>query len=545
VAKRTILISSYSVCIIFASLVLIAAEIGQGQTTDASAAIDAAKARVVSYIGAGKLTAADSAVVGIMEMPASQEKGLALQQIAGVYQRAKEYDRAIKTCDYVMRNWPKENFAVWAGMSKALSQMSKGDMTAAEKTTERIVNDYASDVNLPQALSIIADGYSGQNMDDKAAKLREFIIDKSPESMWGAQAQILSFINKNGYSAAQKRLNSMVADFNNHPKLSEIVFRIGQEFCWKRKYVEAKNAFDHLINDVGDKSLTPKAKLWSGMANACALIRQGKDEEANAAIDKLIKDSDGDAGLPEVVYHIGQEFEWTKADVVSDSSQYNFSANIYSQLLTSFSDTPYGKLADWDYRRLVDRMNILSLIEKGDQTGAEGAVDKMVTELAGRPELPGELSWMARWSYEHHKNDILDKLDEKIITEFPNSATSGASFWRMVSTIIEADEDANKSVDDTIAELKKQFAGNPEYTTLAIGKAGDVYLEKAEKENLPRAVGTHSQTYLQKAIRLFTEARQTADPNSQFAADCLDSISKCNEQLRNQTQPKSSVRPSK
>jgi tetratricopeptide (TPR) repeat protein len=243
------------------------------------------------------------------------------------------------------------------------------------------------------------------------------------------------------------------------------------------------------------------------MANICALVRQGEDEQANAATDKLIKDFEGDAGLPEVVYRIGQQFEWSKGETASGSVQYNASANIYRRLLESSGQTSYGKMADRDYRRLLHRMNVLSLIEKGDYAGAEAAVDKMVSELAGKPELPDELSWMAAWCNDHHKYNVVDKLDKRIMTEFPNSTASIQSLWRIANIIIGADEDANRSVDDTIGQLKKRFADTPNLLPALI-TAGKIYQQKAETEGLPEA---DKKPYLEKAVRLFTEVIQTAE----------------------------------
>ena len=418
--------SSYTVC--FAVVLLIFTGIGQGQTTNTSVDISQEKVQIISLINGGKLVEADSATAGIMDLPDSIDKGQSLQEIAGAYQQAGQFDKAITLCDYILKKWPNERFAVWAGIAMTLSQLGKGDVSAAEEMTKRIIADYSDNPDFPHALSIVADGYSGQNMYDKAQELREIVIDKSPESIWGKETEILSLINQKGYSIAKRRINSLITDFNGNPDLPEIVFHIGQEFCWKRRYSEAKDVFDRM-NDLPNNAFTQKARLWSATANTCVLIRQGKDEEATTSISKLIKDFEMEAGLPEAVYRIGQEFEWSKGEVAAGAANYNASANIHRQLLQQFSKTPYGKQSYWDYKRLGHRINILTLIEKDNFTGADAAIDEMAADLAGRPELASEIFWLAMWSNEHQKYDRAKKLYERIVTDFPDSAEVGQATW--------------------------------------------------------------------------------------------------------------------
>ncbi|MGA2171872.1 MAG: tetratricopeptide repeat protein [Sedimentisphaerales bacterium] len=480
--------------------------------------IGSEKSQIVSFIAAGNLGEADSAVAEIMEMPASREKGHTLQQIAGAYQQAKQYDRAITLCDYVLKNWPNEDFAVWAGMSMALSQMDSKDFTAVEKTIERITNDCANDANLPWVLSIIADGYAANKMDDKARHLREVAIDKSPESIWGAEAQILSLINQRGYKVAQKRVNSLITDFNGNPNLSEMVFRIGQEFCWKHRYAEA--------NDVFARFDTDKAKLWRQCAITCDFVRQGQDDQAAKALKKMNADFLNNPGLAEAMYRVGQELEWCKGEKAAGSREYVAATEAYKGVMQQFGSTATGKQADWDSRRLEARIAILDAIEN-NSPGADAAVDKMASELAGRPELADELSWMAAWCNDHQKYDMVDKLDRRIMTEYPNSDASVQSLWRIVTAIVTANDDAN----DTVSQIKKRFADGRKLLPALI-TAGKIYQQKAE--GLPEV---DQKPYLEKAIRLFTETVQTAPsptatPGTYLQlADCYRKLHRFSEAL--------------
>ncbi|HEY5505400.1 MAG TPA: hypothetical protein VIK28_09600, partial [Sedimentisphaerales bacterium] len=214
--KRIMPVSLYPVCLVVAiiAIVLPTFEVAGAATTD----IEQAKAQIVSLINSGKIAEADAAVDKLIaDIPVSREKGTTLQQIAGTYQSAGQFDRTIKICDYVFQNWPGEDFAVWASMSMAIAQVDKGDIVAAEATTGRMIGDYAGNADLPTALCVIADVYSVRKMYDKAERLYGTITDKFPNSpaatktrMGMAGMEIQRLIEGGNSSSVKEKINSMI-----------------------------------------------------------------------------------------------------------------------------------------------------------------------------------------------------------------------------------------------------------------------------------------------------------------------------------------------
>jgi hypothetical protein len=241
-AKRIILISSFPLLVAIAIIAIVLAGVGQGQPASRPADIEQSKSQIIALVETGKLDDANAGVDKIMVLPASRDKGAALQQIAGTYQNAGQADKAIAISSYVLKNWPKESFAVWAGMSMAISQVDKGNTADAEATTSRMIADYADNTDLPVTLSVIADTYSWRKKFDKSGKLYAVIADKFPNSIVAAKARLaiagvnaLAFIEDKNYSLAQQQVDSMIADFNNQPDLPPMLFRIGQEFTWQHR----------------------------------------------------------------------------------------------------------------------------------------------------------------------------------------------------------------------------------------------------------------------------------------------------------------------
>ena len=411
-AKRIILISSFPLLVAIAIIAIVLAGIGHGQPAVTPADIEQAKSQIISLVETGKLDDANAAVDKIMALPASRDKGAALQQIAGTYQNAGQADKAITISDYVLKNWPKGSFAVWAGMSMAISQIDKGNTTEAEATTASMIADYADNADLPVTLSVIADTYSWRKKFDKSEKLYAIIAEKFPNSTVASKARLavvgvnaLAFIEDKNYSLAQKQVELMIKDFNNQPELPAMLFRIGQEFSWQHRYTEAKDAFDYITDKSSNTSLSQQAKLWSARANVCSLIGKAKDTEVVASIDKLMNDFASDAGLADTVYWISKEYEWKKGTSINRTGWYDTPNSVYQKLMQQFSDTPYGQQAEWDQKRLAHRMKIFKLMQEPNQAATDAAIETMATDLKDRPELAGELYWIA-CGYEEHPDKM-------------------------------------------------------------------------------------------------------------------------------------------
>ena len=379
-AKRIILISSFPLLVAIAIIAIALAGIGRGQPAATPADIEQSKSQIISLVEAGKLAEADAAVDKIMALPTNRDKGAALQQIAWTYRNAGQADTALTISDYVLQNWPKEDFAVLAAMSLAISQIDKGNTADAKATTSQMIADYADNTDLAGALCVIADTYSWRRMYDRAGRLYRLVIDKSADislvvkSRLGlARVEILGLIRERKFSLAQEKLDSMIVDFNDEPDLPTALFQAGQEFCWQHQYSESKDVFDHIKN-LPDNSFTQQTKLWSARVNVCSLIGHAKDEDIIAGIDKLIKDFEGDAGLPETIHWIGEEYE----EQPNKSEQ---AKQMYERLILEYPTTPEANKAALDIRRV----DIDALIEAGDINEANALTDEFIADFNQDP----------------------------------------------------------------------------------------------------------------------------------------------------------------
>lgn len=411
-----------------------------------------------------------------------------------------------------------------------------------DSAVDNLIANYVNNAYLASTLVNTAGQYVWDRKYDNADKLYHAVIEIHPNNPYATKARVgltrldvLNLIEGKKYSLAQQQVDLMVKDFNSEPDLAVSLFHIGKEFTWQHRYSEAEETFGLLIEQPLNSSISQEAKLWLARVNVCELVLQHKDDEAIAAIDKLIKDFEGDEGLPEAIYWISKEYEWTKGASEDRTGWLDKPNSVFQRLVQKFGYTSFGMDAEWDQKRITHRMNIFKLMKDGDQNAVNAEIEKMVADLKGRPELPGELCWIA-FGYEElsDKSAQAKQIYQRIIKEYPGSEEAGNAIldcrrldiW---DTFNSGDINASQVLlDRFIADFNQNS-----YSGVCLGRVAIKFLirgvEFKGKSNNENAV-RHFETSKRIWKRIIEELPQT----SQGAPDALFSLGFCCNQL-NQT----------
>ncbi len=384
------------------------------------------------------------------------------------------------------RGQPVENISIESARSQVFDLIAEDKWAQADAAVDRLITDYSADTELPFSMTLIADTYTWQRKYDGADRLYRAVIEKSPNTEWDTKArlglarlEVLELIGQKEYAEANQRIDVMTADFQDEPDLATALFHIGQDFFWQRFYGEAKDAFDRGVEMFPYSPASEEMQLWSAKAGVCALIygRRATDKEIITEIDKLINDFNVVSGLPEAVYWIGKEYEWTNGTHINRAGWYDAPNSAYQRLMQEFGDTPYGQQAEWDQKRLNHRMKIFNLMsasadkKEPDQNAVDAAIEEMVADLQGRPETAGELYWIA-CGYEEKDDEANNKgaeamrTYERIVQDFPESKEADKAVLdiqkRIITdSIIAGDINGAEVLMDEFAEVFKDhpYAG--------------------------------------------------------------------------------------
>jgi TolA-binding protein len=282
--------------------------------------------------------------------------------------------------------------------------------------------------SLPATLYDIAKRYDKLKKFEEAKGVCQLILQRYPDSLSAHGAQlylsgrnIMSLIESKKYTTAQEEFNILIADFNDHPDFAEALCSIAQSYEWPRKFEQAKSIYERAALLDPNNPYVAEAQFNAPKLHIFSLIKSGDYNDAEAAIDEFTVDFAKNPALPGVVYWFGKEFEAAK--------KYERAKSIYQQVVWRYPESSHASKA----LLAASKMDVLSLIESGEDKAAQVALDKLIADFNDHPDSPeavfvvgeqyyNEAFWCENDGLEAEARDNFRKtiiIWERIITELP------------------------------------------------------------------------------------------------------------------------------
>jgi len=415
-AKRIVLVSTLPCYVAVLVFTLLAGRISQGQGQDTALQLEQAKTSVIALIESGKYEEADADVNRLIaDFEPSEAKGQAIYQIAGAYKGAKKYTKAIELWRNAIANQPKAGYAVWCQMEVAWVNIAIGNYNEAQAEVAKLASDYKDDPNLPWTLNIIADHYTWVSKYEQAKEVYQQVIQKDPNNPYAgkarmgiARADALSLIGSKSYTDAQVAVEKMKGDFGDNPDLPEVLYQVAQQFGWERRYDEAKDIYQQIVQRYPSNPYTAKAQKCiqkTGQISniISSLIESGNYKQAQSAADELIANFGDEPDVPAALYHIASRLE--------EKQRYAEAKYIYEQIIWRYPVDSQAQRAKVDVRRT----KVLSFYCVGDLGGAQAELNAMVTDFNGQPHLPTAVILAAEGVYERARDVNTDEARPHIL----------------------------------------------------------------------------------------------------------------------------------
>ena len=240
----------------------------------------------------------------------------AVYDIAGQYRGLKKYEKAIKLYQSILDKWPQSKSAVESQKYIAISNILLGKMGAAQLAIDKLIANFSGQSDLPKALYAIARRYRWSEKYEEAESVYQQIAQQYSDSSQAKKAQLnvlrtkaLFLIESGNDSEAKTVIDKLVADFFSHRALPEALHDIARVYKKSRKYEEAKNIYQQIIQQYPDSPYAGKARLDVPKINVLSLIESGDDDAVQAAaIDSLIADFNDHSYLSDAVFVIGEKY---------------------------------------------------------------------------------------------------------------------------------------------------------------------------------------------------------------------------------------------
>ncbi|MHC4157003.1 MAG: tetratricopeptide repeat protein [Planctomycetota bacterium] len=301
-----------------------------------------------------------------------------------------------------------------------------------------------------------------------------------------------------------------------------------------RYYEQAETIYKAIVaaDPNTDEAFTVQEKL------TCLYVAWAKQPKADAAYQELLAEYSGRPGIAKAVDHVADAYrkignfqkarrcsqyivdQWPDGDHAAEAQAAVVRASILmgdeigaqagmSKLLTSFADSThiakavdevaddyykagqYEKARQWhqyvvdhwpqDQRALQAQKNVAILNTiLGDQTAAEAALDKLVTDFSTHVKLPNLLYEMARDYEEVKEFNQAKEVYQRIVQVCPGTSQAGDSPLdvRKLDVYLLIESDRDDEVTSAVDRLIADYAAHP-YVSVAVHKVAVHYHLKA------------------------------------------------------------------
>jgi tetratricopeptide (TPR) repeat protein len=288
-------------------------------------------------------------------------------------------------------------------------------------------------------------------------------------------------------------VNRLNTGFAKNPNQPAALYNIAETYEEYEKlygkgesYESAKGVYQKITGG----PYADKAKAAFARVKVAALIKAGKDGEAQAAYDKLGGDFAGNAALPKMLYNIAVEYEAAK--------RYEKAEGIYKNIIAKYPDSGDSHYALGSQKHLV-----LVCSATGRSGEAKAAMEKLFKDYTGRQELVVALYDIAL-EYEgggkyQDAAEVYQKilpLDQKSMRGLKAPIDIPKS---QILSYIDGGEDGK-----VMAAVEKLIADNPghPYLAAAVSRIGEQYQKKAAKLEAQGNIG-QAKDYTRKAAAIY------------------------------------------
>ena len=289
--------------------------------------------------------------------------------IAWQYLNAENYEKARDLYDYVVNSCPNTDnrYTLRCRGWLVISDIALGNYQNAEDGTQKLITDFAGDERLPEYIWQIASGYSKRGEDLRGRQVYQDFLDNcsNPElDIWARTIAIIADDDAADPNAVydfaeDERLaevDRLIADFEGHERLDEVVYCISDEFYNRALDFRRKGSSEQVR-----KYLQRAAKVWEEMVNlggnsdktiqACQLAGDcyrllGQHEKALEFYQYLVETWPDCKLACRGQYLIGYTYERLNEGGVVDREEANTIIEAtYTQLLEDYPDCSGAKAA--------------------------------------------------------------------------------------------------------------------------------------------------------------------------------------------------------
>jgi tetratricopeptide (TPR) repeat protein len=199
-----------------------------------------------------------------------------------------------------------------------------------------------------------------------------------------------------------------------YPALADVSAQLKQAAAYKdnRRYEQAEAIYQQIITAFPDTNDALEAQKQLTLI----YIATNRQQQADAAFEKLVADYSKHQGISEAVWQIAEGYGWPE--------EYNKAFQLHQYNVEHFPGDVYAMRSQTEI--------VYFYLRKGDSTATDAAIDKLLTVFSNQPTLPKEIYQITERYKRLGKYDKALGLHQYSVEHFPNEMYA---MWSQVEII--------------------------------------------------------------------------------------------------------------
>ena len=354
-----------------------------------------------------------------------------------------------------------------------------------------------------------AEQYEDDRQYDQAETSYKAIIAADSNSVEAFAAQeglAVIYVTMGKQTEADTAYQELLAKYSDRTGIANAVDHVADAYREIRNFQKARQCSQYIVDQWPDADHAPEAQ--AGVVRASILM--GDEIGAQAAMNKLLTSFADSTHVAKAVDDVADDYH--------KAGQYEIARQWHQYVVDYWPQNEHAIKAQ--------KGVVISNIVPGDQTAAQAAVDKLVTDFSTHAKLPNMLYEIAD-TYEKAKqfNDAkgIYRRIEQACPNSPQAADSPLDVRKLdIFSLIESGQD--NGVISAVDNMTADFTDHP-YLSFAVYRIAEYYHERAyrlDNEN----IAYESNDCFQKAATIF-ERVIAQFPNADIVPKALRSAGDC------------------
>jgi TolA-binding protein len=331
-----------------------------------------------------------------------------------------------------------DNRAILSQIHAAISNIQKGDQSAAQAAVEELLAGFSGDEHIQTAILKIADTYLEREKPSRACELYRAALVKHPrteEAIHAHRGIAISSIELGQTEAAESAIQTLLTDFSDYEDSTSAVYEIANSL-----YVRGKSAKAiELYSELAERWPDSEQAIWACVKMIEYHISRQDISSADAELDRLLSLPCGHRLYPEGIRQAAQKYQ--------EAGYHEKALGLHEYNVERFPDDMYGM---WSQGAMVH-----FFIRQGDYQAADAAYARFLTVFSQQPAFPREVYLVGDVYREAGRYDKARQLYQYVVDNWPNTVHALWAGAGMVKLAIALEDEAaaEAAVDDLIADF--------------------------------------------------------------------------------------------